>query len=415
MMLARAALGGRRRRGDGERSEPCPTTCRPIGGLAGRARRVAGVGALLAALTLGATTRAESARRVVLVVPEAPGAVATEALARVRGELGAARFDVETDVVANNVDRRATVERALHKADARAAFGIFFGSGVAEIWVSDSVSGRTVVQTLPLSAAAPERRAAVLAVKAVDLLKATLAEVWVAAPPASSSAASVSPPPAPRPMPEPAGPPPPAETAPAAVPRVELPETETRPTPPLVERRLEWEPPSVAPPARSVDLAAGVGWIGAGSVSNWAPLLAASAFSGHLGGRLIATGLGSSTALTQPAGTARVFYGLALAELAARQSIGRHFETTASLSAGATRLSVDGTGAPGFDGSSARVWSAVGGGGVGAAALIARLTIAVDARVLVSGTEAEVHINGQDVLRAGRPLFSISGSLGVRL
>jgi len=385
--------------------------------LAGRGRRVGGAGALLAAVTLAATARAEPARRVVLVVPEAPGAVATEALARVRGELGAARFEVETDVVGNNVDRRATVERALRKADARAAFGIFFGAGVAEIWVSDSVSGRTVVQTLPLSAAAPERRATVLAVKAVDLLRATLAEVWVAAPPtsaASSGATSAAspPPPASRPPAEPAVAPPPAETAP---PRAEPTEAVARPLPMVVERPLEPEPPPTAPSGRDVNLAAGVGWIGAGSVSNWAPLLAVSAFSGHLGGRVIATGFGSSTAVTQPAGSARVAYGLALAELAARQPIGRHFETTASLSAGTARLSVDGTGAPGFDGSSARVWSAVGGVGVGAAAFIARLTISVDARVLLSATEAEVHINGQDVLRAGRPLFSISGALGMRL
>ena len=392
--------------------------------LRGRGRRVGGAGALLAALTLtlAATVRAESARRVVLVIPEAAGVVATEALARVRGELGAARFEVETDVVGNNVDRRTTVERALRKADAQAAFGIFFGSGVAEIWVSDSVSGRTVVQTLPLSSATPERRATVLAVKAVDLLKATLAEVWVVAPPAPAPGASPTSaplPPAPRPVLEPPVPPAPTGTSPTPrptpAPRVELPESEPRTIPSVVERHLEPEPVPAASPGRGVDLAAGVGWIGAGSVSNWAPLLAVSAFSGHVGGRVLATGFGSSTALTQPAGAARVAYGLALAELAARQPIGRHFETTASLSAGATRLSIDGTGAPGFNGSSARVWSAVGGGGVGAAALISRLTIAIDARVLVSATEAEVHINGQDVLRAGRPLFSISGSLGVRL
>ena len=152
-----------------------------------RGHPAAGAGVLLAALALGGSARGESARRVVLVVPEAPGAVATEALTRVRGELGAARFEVETEVVGNNVDRRATVERALRKADARTAFGIFFGSGVAEIWVSDSITGRTVVQTLPLSAAAPERRASVLAVKAVDLLKATLVEVWVAGPAAAAA------------------------------------------------------------------------------------------------------------------------------------------------------------------------------------------------------------------------------------
>jgi len=393
--------------------------------LRGRGRRVAAAGALLAALTLAATVRAESARRVVLVVPEAPGAVATEALARVRGELGAARFEVETDVVANNVDRRATVERALRKADARAAFGIFFGAGVAEIWVSDSVTGRTVVQTLPLSTAAPERRAAVLAVKAVDLLKATLSEVWVAAPPPTPTAPTPPPaapapsPPVPSSAPKPIVPPPSASSSPPSPspsPQVDLTETEARPRPTVVERPLELEPPPAAPPGRGVDLAAGVSWIGAGSVSSWAPLFAISAFSGHLGGRLLATGFGSSTSLAQQAGSARVAYGLALAELAARQPIGRHFETTASLSAGTARLSVDGTAtATGFDGQSARVWSAVGGGGVGAAILISRLTISVDARVLVSATEADVHIDGESVLRAGRPLFSVGGSLGVRL
>ncbi len=291
MKLARAALGGR--------------TVRTA------FVRAAFAGALLAGLASGATAEAESARRVVLVVPEAPGAVATEALARVRGELQAARFEVETDVVGNNVERRATVERALRKAEARASFGIFFGSGVAEIWVSDSVSGRTVVQTLPLSAAAPERRAAVLAVKAVNLLKATLAEVWVATPIAPAPAA---PPPAPPPGPTPpqrtpaepaASPPTPAPSPPpplasASAPRVEADEHETRSTPLVMELSREEQPER--PLGRRLDLAVGVGWIGAGSVSTWAPLVALSAFSGHVGGRLIATGFGSSSEVTQTVG-----------------------------------------------------------------------------------------------------------------
>jgi hypothetical protein len=382
-----------------------------------RGHPVAGAGVLLAALAFGPSARGESARRVVLVVPEAPGVVATEALARVRGELGAARFEVETEVVGNNVDRRTTVERVLRKADARAAFGIFFGSGVAEIWVSDSVTGRTVVQTLPLSAAAPERRASVLAVKAVDLLRATLAEVWVAGP---AAPAAPSPPP-PRAPPEPVAPPPPPSPPPApAAPRVEPIEVAPPAVPAVVERRVEPEPDEGPPPplGRGVDLAVGAGWIGAGSVSTWAPLLAVSVFSGHVGGRVIATGYGSSTELTQAAGSARVAYGLALAELAARQPFGRHFETTASLSAGTARLSIDGSGATGYldaAGHSGRLWSAVGGGGVGAAVLVSRLTVAVDARVLVSATSTEVRVAGEDVLRAGRPLFSVSGSLGVRL
>lgn len=390
--------------------------------LRGRGRRIAGAGALLAALTLAATVRAESARRVVLVVPEAPGTVATEALARVRGELGAARFEVETDVVANNVDRRATVERALRKADARAAFGIFFGSGVAEIWVSDSVSGRTVVQTLPLSAAAPERRATVLAVKAVDLLKATLAEVWLPAPPvATPPSTSPTPPPAPHDAEPAASPGPPEAAAPRPAPRP--------PEPPLPPREVTSRARSTSVVTgegatsanedgaaralgRRLDLAVGAGWIGAGSISTWAPLLALAAYSGHVGARLITTGFGLSAEVTQPEGTVRLAYGLALAELAARQPFGSHFETTASVSAGAARLAVDGIGNAGYQGSSARVWSAVGGGGVGAAVLFSRLTVSVDARVLMAATSTEVLVAAVEV---GRPIIWIGGALGVRL
>jgi hypothetical protein len=374
-----------------------------------RGRRVTVSGALLATLALAATARGEPARRVVLVVPEASGPLATEVLTRVRGELQAARFEVDSEVVGNSSDRRGTVERALRKADARAAFGIFFADGAAEIWVSDAISGRSVVQTLPLGAAAPERRATVLAVKAVDLLKATLAEVWVPAPPGPASTAGA----------EPAAPavPSPAEPPPSPPPRAEVTRKEPPPAPPVVDRRAELPPEERpwAPLGRGVDLAVGASWVGAGSISNWAPLVAVSAFAGHLGGRLVVTGLGSSTELTQAAGSARVAYGLALAELAARQPFGNHFQTTASLSAGVARLAIDGTGAAGFYGTASRVWSAVGGGGVGAAVLTGRFTISLDARVLVSATATEVRIAQESVLEAGRPIFSVGGSLGGRL
>ncbi|HEY4393789.1 MAG TPA: hypothetical protein VGP64_06985 [Polyangia bacterium] len=367
-----------------------------------------------------ATARGEPSRRVVLVVPEASGPLATEVLSRVRGELQAARFEVENEVVGNSTDRRATVERALRKADARVAFGIFFAPSAAEIWVSDSVSGRSVVQTLPLGAAAPDRRAAVLAVKAVDLLKATLAEVWVPAPPAPSPLASPPAPPPSRSSPE-VGAPPPAQPPepPPSLPHAETIEKEPPPTPPVVERRFEPSPeerPS-APLGRGVDLAVGASWIGSGSISNWAPLLAISAFSGHVGGRLVATGFGSSTELTQAAGSALVTYGLALGELAARQPFGSHFETTASLSAGAARLSVDGSPAAGSQdhGHAGHLWSAIGGGGVGAAIRISRFTLAMDARVLLSAAATEVRVDGQELQRAGRPLFCIGASIGGRI
>jgi hypothetical protein len=248
----------------------------------------------------------------------------------------------------------------------------------------------------------------------------------VAAPPAPSPPPAppvsvTTPPPAPRP---PSSPPPSAltpapEPPPAPAPRVEVTEGARPAAPSAVERRLEPEAEErpAAPLGRGVDLAAGASWIVAGSITTWAPLVAASAFSGHLGGRLIATGLGSSTELTQPAGTARVAYGLALAELAVRQRFGRHVQAAASLGAGAARLAIDGTPVPGSSdqGRSGRLWSALGGGGVGAAVLISRLTLSLDARVLLLATSTDVRVDGQVILPAGRPLFCIAASLGVRL
>lgn len=383
-------------------------------------RRHRGIAEALGALVLvmcilipTARVRAEPARRVVLVVPGAIGPVATEALTRVRGELQAARFEVITEVVAADADRRAAVEREVRRGNARAAFGIFFGGGSAEIWVTDAATGRSAVQTLPLDAASPERRAAVVAVKAVDLLKATLAEIWINPP--------VTPMASPAPVAdhgEPSGSVPSAVPTSAATPAL----PPIRPEPPTRSSEIDSTPSEGsdhgelgAPLGRRIDLAVGAGWIGAGSINTWAPMVALTAYSGHVGVSLVGAGFGSSGELDQPAGSARVRYSLALGELAARQPFGHHFETTASLSVGATRLSVDGTGATGYAGSSAHVWSAAGGGGVGAAVLISRFTIAIDARVLVSATATEVRIDGEDVLRAGRPLIWLGGSAGVRL
>jgi hypothetical protein len=389
--------------------------------LRGRGRRVAGAGALFAALALAAMARAESARRVVLVVPESPGPVATEALARVRGELGAARFEVETDVVANNVDRRATVERALRKADARASFGIFFGSGVAEIWVSDSVTGRTVVQTLPLSTAAPERRATVLAVKAVDLLKATLAEVWVTAPATPAPPPAPNPPPSLRPAPETA--------APSAAPTTTLPPPEV-----AISQRGPHEEP-VSPPAEVVrrsevpsqrrpesrhsrfEVSAGGAWLGMPSGGGgWAPLLTLAWFRSRFGLRLAASAFGASAPFGSAnlGGSAHATNTVGIAELVVRHSFGDAFTLSAMLSAGGYRFAVEGTAAATFIASTAVGYSAVVGGGVGAAFALGPVFVALEGRLLATAISTVVVVDQEEVGRAGRPLFWAGASVGAR-
>lgn len=382
-----------------------------------RGRRVAGLAAaLLVWLAFQGRGRAESARRVVLVVPEAPGAVATQALARVRGELQAARFEVETQVVPNNVDRRASIERALRDADARAAFGIFFGSGVAEIWVSDSLYGRTVVQTLPLGAAAPERRAAVLAVKAVDLLKATLAEVWIPAPPTPAEPASPPPPNPPpresRPSPEPAPPPPSLALEPPTTPPAEA------TTEPAEVVRRSPKPPELSAPRRSeVQIAAGGAWLGTpGAGIGWAPMLTLGWFRRWFGARLAASAFGTTTAFgaANIGGSARASNAVGIAEVVARQSFGAVFSVNAAAGAGAYRFAVEGIANPTYTASTAVVYSAVAGGGVGAAVAVGPVFVALDARLLGTLVTKTVVVDQREVGHAGRPLSWLGASVGAR-
>ncbi len=380
-----------------------------------RHRGIAGAFGLIVmvVLILTARARAEPARRVVLVVPGAIGPVATEALTRVRGELQAARFEVITEVVAADVDRRAAVEREVRRGNARAAFGIFFGGGSAEIWVTDAATGRSAVQTLPLDAASPERRAAVLAVKAVDLLKATLAEIWI------------NPPVAPLPAPVPVAPVSPVAASPTPAPPPSVPAAETGSSEVGAPRagagemsvRSEEPEPRSQPLVSRVEIAAGAGWLSAGSTSSWAPQAAVSVFDGRIGGRLVASCHGTAVTVESTGiGSASFRQSFGVAEVVVRQPFGRYFETTASVGGGAYRISGSAIGDdPIQQGHSGSTWSPVVGGGVGAAITLRRLTIAFDARVLEATTSTSVRIAGDQVAEVGRPLIWLGSSIGVRL
>jgi hypothetical protein len=356
--------------------------------------------ALMLAAAVSSAARAEPARRVVLVAPETVDDVGAEALTRVRGELRAARFDVVTEAVPESADRRAAVERAAGRHDAGAALGIFFAGASAEIWARDALSGRTAMQSIPIGARAPGRRAAVLAVKAVDLLEVTLTDLPIGATP---------PPPAPAPEPVPA----PVPSPPPAVPAAPVaPLAPVAPPVATAERAVATQPP----PLIGIEISAGAGWLGLGKASSWSPVLAL-ATEGHFAGRMVLGGFGPAATVDTAAGSARIGKTLGLAELVLSRPLGRHLEASAAIGAGALRVAVDGAGAPGFQGASASVWSAVGGAGAGLGlALTRRVRLALDARALATATAAAVRIDGEEVVRVGRPvLVWVTGALGVEL
>ena len=344
----------------------------------------------------------------VLVVPEAPGAVATQALARVRGELQAARFEVETEVVPNNVDRRATVERALRDADARAAFGIFFGSGVAEIWVSDSLyrDGRWCRRCR----SAPRRPSG--ARRCWQSRRSICSRRrW----PRSGSPRRRRPPtPGPPPSrchrirrranPAPAAAAGPASSSCRAVRAGRAVRRAGRGR--SAYRHVAGDPAGASRPR--VELSAGVGWIGRPAREQVGADADVSVFRPRSGGGWRRAASGRPPPATQASGSARVANAVGIARVGGTV-VGRGpLQTTASLGAGV--LASPSTGSrPGSVRPLGVGYSAVAGGGVGVAVAVAGFTRARRPRAV--GHLDGGRVAGEEVGRA-RPAALLARRLG---
>ncbi|MDP8998552.1 MAG: hypothetical protein M3O46_00390 [Myxococcota bacterium] len=147
---------------------------------------------------LSAETRVPA---VILLQPATPDELTTEAMARVKGELKAAGFDVIV-LRLNSDNARRALETAGRDLNPIAAFAIFVKppegrTSVAEIWVSDRMKQQTIIQNALLHETDRGRESEILAVRAVELLKANLADFWT---PAGSSTAATREPPSSRPV-----------------------------------------------------------------------------------------------------------------------------------------------------------------------------------------------------------------------
>jgi len=120
--------------------------------------------------------------RVALVRSSSGDRVLREATVRVRAELLAAGFEV-VEVDRPPGDPRSEVEDAASQAStfatvamSRAANGAF-----ADVWISDHVTGKTVVRRLEVGEG--PNATAVIAIRALELLRASLLEVAASGPP----------------------------------------------------------------------------------------------------------------------------------------------------------------------------------------------------------------------------------------
>ncbi len=333
------------------------------------------------------TTAPASTPTVVLLRLPTADEVTTEAMARVNGELQAAGFDVAV-VPTRGDDVKRDLETAGRDLSAIAAFAIFVrpfegGTSVAEIWVSDRIRQKVVIQDAVLHETDRGRGSEILAVRAVELLKANLADFWSASAATASTSAASTPDQAP---------PIQATTAPPA--------------------RESPRPPR-APFASGLGAGLGAGIMeGFGALgANWT--LDATVSYGWPSGlsvRASFAGLGPASTLSASNGEARVDQQLAMLEVVKSwwpRSVVVPFMTAG---AGALHVRVVGIGNPPYAGHTSSDWALLTTVGAGVAIpLVSTLSIVLQGRGLVAWPSTVVNVAGQEVGRLGAPSLLADG------
>jgi hypothetical protein len=255
-----------------------------------------------------------------------------------------------------------------------------------EIWMADKTSGRTFVQRQSIDAEKAPRAASVLAVQAVELLKARLADASLPLP--QPPAATEPPPPPPAPLP-------------------------ILPPDPL---------PASEPRSFTVGFGAeaGIGLLltfGAIEVT-WTPLLRLSygALLGSdtnrpvgLSGRLSLAGLGSSAEIAAPAGSASVDVSLALLEGVFSLAPAARVEPFVSAAAGFTQIGIEGRGLSPYLGRSETVRTPLSGFGAGLALEpLDHWSLLLQAQVLFAWKPVVVRLSTIETERIGSPLLALS-------
>jgi hypothetical protein len=315
---------------------------------------------------------------VVVLTSDRTDPVTLEASARVQGELSAAGFRVAV-VPVGSAGARAEIETAGSDLGPVGAFFISVDAGarsgpVAEIWVSDRLRQTTVVERARLTESDRQRESEILAVRAVELLKASLAESWFHAPP------------------------------PPVTP-------EARPT--VAADAVQPHVAAVAPRAARRPFAAGLGLgVGAGMLESfrppspvWMPAFFASfGWRAGVALELEFLGLGPPVTIQGSAGSARVEQRLGTIGLVATLWPEWPVVPFAAAAVGAQEIHASGTGVAPYRGVDVDAWSFFTSAGLGAAApLYAGLSIVAGARAALAWPPTAVLVGGTDAGHFGAP------------
>jgi hypothetical protein len=336
---------------------------------------------LLFALAVAGAARAQAARsQVTLIRTATEDPLLREASTRLRAELRGAGFDVvEVDRTAG--DSRILVEGTGDRKGSIATISIDrAGAGAtADVWISDRVSGKTVVRRLRVGGG--PRAATVLAIRALELLRASLLEVVL--------------------------PPPAAEQRPAEPPKDVVKWVE--PTLPEPEQGELFDGVTLGVGVQALH---GLGGIG---LAIGPTLRAFHDIASHGFGRLVLAGPFASPTLSEPEGSAAVrqeFLSLDLGWATPEAPLG----ALVWVGAGGYHLHTSGTAVPPYHSTSDDVLSLLLTAGIGGVARLGQaLAVTAEAGAVGLFPKPIVVIAGRDAGSAGAPSLSIAFSLLVAL
>ena len=326
---------------------------------------------------------------VALVRPNASAPSATEALNRIQGELTAEGFDVvlvDAPIVLAPLspasDARGPGSAAVAVADRDAVASIELvvdtRERAAELRVIDRVTNKTVTRRTAIEAPEGPQFAQVLAVRAVELLRASLVELLILSHPPSSA-------------------------VPAAAVQV------------VVDRARTWVASAPHPrPQPSFGFDAGTAVLG--GFGGIAPaLLGVLRVRRALGRsfqlRATLAGLGTQPTVTASSGSASVAQQLGLVELVASPWADRVVHPVASVGVGPFFVSVDGQAAAPYAAEQSSGWSVAIDSGVGGEVRLSdHFDISLEAHAFFTRPEQVTRFVGQEQARVGEPslLFTLT-------
>jgi hypothetical protein len=331
--------------------------------------------AFCAGLAITLAAGSALAQRIVLVRPASSDPTLMSAFAHLQGELAVHGFEVALVDAPGNGASPDDLNRAAEHDDAVAAIALLRSkdAATADIWISDRVTGKISRRTIS-TAPGPESPNK-LAVRAVDLLRASLREFSAASkPPADVVGADRT-------------------RAPARV--------------------LEWAAPPSLP---GFTLEAGV--VAQASPSGFAPGYGPSIGLSYEPVPRLAIGLLFQVPLwggryVTEGATATLVQGQLMAELGWRFWTGDTLSCAALIDVGAHHLAVQGAAVAPYRPESDTAWTGLGGLGVGADwRFAAPAALSVRARSLVLVPRPVIDVGG-DRIGFGRPLLQVAGGLDV--